>query len=207
MHVAISGNIGAGKTSLTELLAKHYGWDAHYEDVIDNPYLDDFYNHMERWSFNLQIFFLKSRFEQLLKIKNNNNNTIVQDRTIYEDAHIFAPNLKSMGLMNQRDFKNYQELFELMESQIQGPDLLIYLRSNIPNLVNKIHKRGREYENSISIDYLSRLNERYEAWTSTYNKGNIIKIDVDEIDFVENKQDLELIILKIDNEVKKISSS
>ena len=205
MHVAISGNIGAGKTSLTELLAKHYGWDAHYEDVIDNPYLDDFYNHMERWSFNLQIFFLKSRFEQLLKIKNNNN-TIVQDRTIYEDAHIFAPNLKSMGLMNQRDFKNYQELFELMESQIQGPDLLIYLRSNIPNLVNKIHKRGREYENSISIDYLSRLNERYEAWTSTYNKGNIIKIDVDEIDFVENKQDLELIILNIDNEVKKIDS-
>ena len=161
---------------------------------------------MERWSFNLQIFFLKSRFEQLLKIKNNNDNTIVQDRTIYEDAHIFAPNLKSMGLMNQRDFKNYQELFELMESQIQGPDLLIYLRSNIPNLVNKIHKRGREYENSISIDYLSRLNERYEAWTSTYNKGNIIKIDVDEIDFVENKQDLELIILNIDNEVKKIGS-
>ena len=206
MHVAISGNIGAGKTSLTELLAKHYGWDAHYEDVIDNPYLDDFYNHMERWSFNLQIFFLKSRFEQLLKIKNNNNNTIVQDRTIYEDAHIFAPNLKSMGLMNQRDFKNYQELFELMESQIQGPDLMIYLRSNIPNLVNKIHKRGREYENSISIDYLSRLNERYEAWTSTYNKGNIIKIDVDEIDFVENKQDLELIILNIDNEIKKIGS-
>ena len=206
MHVAISGNIGAGKTSLTELLAKHYGWDAHYEDVIDNPYLDDFYNHMERWSFNLQIFFLKSRFEQLLKIKNNNDNTIVQDRTIYEDAHIFAPNLKSMGLMNQRDFKNYQELFELMESQIKGPDLLIYLRSNIPNLVNKIHKRGREYENSISIDYLSRLNERYEAWTSTYNKGNIIKIDVDEIDFVENKQDLELIILNIDNEIKKIGS-
>ena len=160
---------------------------------------------MERWSFNLQIFFLKSRFEQLLKIKNNNN-AIVQDRTIYEDAYIFAPNLKSMGLMNQRDFKNYQELFELMESQIQGPDLLIYLRSNIPNLVNKIHKRGREYENSISIDYLSRLNERYEAWTSTYNKGNIIKIDVDEIDFVENKEDLELIILKIDNEVKKIGT-
>lgn len=205
MHVAISGNIGAGKTSLTELLAKHYGWEAHFEDVIDNPYLDDFYNHMERWSFNLQIYFLKSRFEQLLKLKNNTNNAIVQDRTIYEDAHIFAPNLKSMGLMNQRDFKNYQELFELMESQIQGPDLLIYLRSNIPNLVNKIHKRGREYENSISIDYLSRLNERYEAWTSTYNKGNIITIDVDQIDFVENKEDLVLIIQKIDSEVKKIS--
>ncbi len=206
MHIAISGNIGAGKTSLTELLSKHYGWEAHYEDVIDNPYLDDFYNHMERWSFNLQIYFLKSRFEQLLKIKNLNN-VIVQDRTIYEDAHIFAPNLKSMGLMNQRDFKNYQELFELMESQIQGPDLLIYLRSNIPNLVNKIHKRGREYENSISIDYLSRLNERYEAWTSTYDKGNIIKIDVDELDFVENKEDLELIIAKVDDEVKKISAA
>ena len=206
MHIAISGNIGAGKTSLTELLSKHYGWEAHYEDVIDNPYLDDFYNHMERWSFNLQIYFLKSRFEQLLKIKNLNN-VIVQDRTIYEDAHIFAPNLKSMGLMNQRDFKNYQELFELMESQIQGPDLLIYLRSNIPNLVNKIHKRGREYENSISIDYLSRLNERYEAWTSTYDKGNIIKIDVDELDFVENKEDLKLIIAMVDNEIKKIGAA
>ena len=206
MHIAISGNIGAGKTSLTELLSKHYGWEAHYEDVIDNPYLDDFYNHMERWSFNLQIYFLKSRFEQLIKI-NNNSNTIVQDRTIYEDAHIFAPNLKSMGLMNQRDFKNYQGLFELMESQIHGPDLLIYLRSNIPNLVNKIHKRGREYENSISIDYLSRLNERYEAWTSTYNKGNIIKIDVDELDFVENKEDLKLIIAKVDDEIKKISAA
>ena len=206
MHIAISGNIGAGKTSLTELLSKHYGWEAHYEDVIDNPYLDDFYNHMERWSFNLQIYFLKSRFEQLLKIKNINN-VIVQDRTIYEDAHIFAPNLKSMGLMNQRDFRNYQELFELMESQIQGPDLLIYLRSNIPNLVNKIHKRGREYENSISIDYLSRLNERYEAWTSTYDKGNIIKIDVDELDFVENKDDLKLIIAKVDDEIKKISAA
>ncbi|PWH11541.1 deoxynucleoside kinase [Bacteroidetes bacterium SCGC AAA795-G10] len=206
MHIAISGNIGAGKTSLTELLSKHYGWEAHYEDVIDNPYLDDFYNHMERWSFNLQIYFLKSRFEQLLKIKNINN-VIVQDRTIYEDAHIFAPNLKSMGLMNQRDFKNYQELFQLMESQIQGPDLLIYLRSNIPNLVNKIHKRGREYENSISIDYLSRLNERYEAWTSTYDKGKIIKIDVDELDFVENKEDLKLIIAKVDDEIKKISAA
>ena len=206
MHIAISGNIGAGKTSLTELLSKHYRWEAHYEDVIDNPYLDDFYNHMERWSFNLQIYFLKSRFEQLIKI-NNNSNTIVQERTIYEDAHIFAPNLKSMGLMNQRDFKNYQGLFELMESQIQGPDLLIYLRSNIPNLVNKIHKRGREYENSISIDYLSRLNERYEAWTSTYDKGNIIKIDVDELDFVENKEDLKLIIAMVDDEIKKIGAA
>ena len=206
MHIAIAGNIGAGKTSLTELLAKHYGWEAHFEDVIDNPYLNDFYNHMERWSFNLQIYFLKSRFEQLLKIKNNDG-SIVQDRTIYEDAHIFAPNLKSMGLMNLRDFKNYQELFDLMESQIQGPNLLIYLRSNIPNLVNKIHKRGREYENSIIIEYLSRLNERYEAWTSTYDKGNIIKIDVDELDFVENKEDLKLIIAMVDDEIKKIGAA
>ena len=200
MHIAIAGNIGAGKTSLTELLAKHYGWEAHFEDVIDNPYLGDFYTHMERWSFNLQIYFLKSRFQQLLKIKNGKK-TIVQDRTIYEDAYIFAPNLKAMGLMNQRDFKNYQELFELMESLIQGPDLLIYLRSSIPNLVNKIHKRGRDYENSISIDYLSRLNERYEAWTSTYDKGKIVIIDVDNLDFVENQDDLNSIIAKIDEVV------
>tara|TARA_Y100000992_G_C21229725_1_gene474836 strand:+ start:314 stop:922 length:609 start_codon:yes stop_codon:yes gene_type:complete len=202
MHIAIAGNIGAGKTSLTELLAKHFNWEAHFEDVIDNPYLDDFYNHMERWSFNLQIYFLKSRFQQLLRTKNNKK-TIIQDRTIYEDAHIFAPNLKAMGLMNQRDFKNYQELFHLMESLIQGPDLLIYLRSSIPNLVSKIHKRGREYENSISIDYLSRLNERYEAWTSTYDKGKIIVIDVDNKDFVENKEDLESIIVGVN---KAISS-
>ena len=200
MHIAIAGNIGAGKTSLTELISKHYGWEAQYEDVIHNPYLDDFYNHMERWSFNLQIYFLKSRFQQLLNIKNNKK-TIVQDRTIYEDAHIFAPNLKAMGLMNQRDYKNYQELFELMESLIKGPDLLIYLSSSIPNLVNKIHKRGRKFENSISIDYLSRLNERYEAWTSTYDKGKIIIIDVDEIDFVESREDLNSIISKIDETI------
>ena len=197
MHIAIAGNIGAGKTSLTQLLAKHYSWEAHFEDVINNPYLDDFYNHMERWSFNLQIYFLKCRFQQFLNFKNGKK-TIIQDRTIYEDAHIFAPNLKAMGLMNQRDFINYQELFELMESLIKGPDLLIYLRSSIPNLVNKIHKRGREFENSISIDYLSRLNERYEAWTSTYDKGKIIIIDVDDIDFVENQEDLNRIIFGID---------
>ena len=197
MHIAIAGNIGAGKTSLAELLAKHYSWEAHFEDVIDNPYLDDFYNHMERWSFNLQIYFLKSRFQQLLKIKESKK-PIIQDRTIYEDAHIFAPNLKAMGLMNQRDFKNYQELFELLESLIKGPDLLVYLRSSIPNLVNKIHKRGRDYENSISIDYLSRLNERYEAWISTYDKGEILVIDVDDLDFVEKKDDFMKIVSKID---------
>ena len=197
MHIAIAGNIGAGKTSLAELIAKHYNWEAHYEDVIDNPYLDDFYTHMERWSFNLQVYFLKSRFQQLLAFQNNKK-TIVQDRTIYEDAFIFAPNLNAMGLMNQRDFKNYRELFDLMESLIEGPDLLIYLRSSIPNLVNKIHKRGREYENSISIDYLSRLNERYEAWISTYDKNKMVIIDVDDLDFVENKDDLETVIALID---------
>ena len=201
MHIAIAGNIGAGKTSLTELLAKHYHWEAHFEDVIDNPYLDDFYNHMERWSFNLQIYFLKSRFEQLLSFRESKK-TIIQDRTIYEDAHIFAPNLNAMGLMNQRDFNNYQGIFSLMESLIKGPDLLIYLRSSIPNLVSKIHKRGREYENSISIDYLSRLNERYEAWISTYDEKKLIIIDVDSLDFVDNKEDLTKVIQIIDEKFK-----
>ncbi|MDB4228970.1 deoxynucleoside kinase [Flavobacteriaceae bacterium] len=201
MHIAIAGNIGAGKTSLTELLAKHYNWEPHYEDVIDNPYLDDFYNHMERWSFNLQVYFLKSRFEQLLSFRENNK-TVIQDRTIYEDAHIFAPNLNAMGLMNQRDFNNYKGIFELMESLIQGPDLLIYLRGSIPNLVNKIHKRGREYESSISIDYLSRLNERYEAWISSYDSSKLIIIDVDSLDFVDNKEDLSKVINIIDNKLK-----
>ena len=200
MHIAIAGNIGAGKTSLTELLAKHYNWEPHYEDVIDNPYLDDFYNHMERWSFNLQVYFLKSRFEQLLSFRENNK-TVIQDRTIYEDAHIFAPNLNAMGLMNKRDFNNYKGIFELMESLIQGPDILIYLRSSIPNLVNKIHKRGREYESSISIDYLSRLNERYEAWISSYDPSKLIIIDVDSLDFVDNKEDLSKVINIIDNKI------
>tara|TARA_B100000787_G_scaffold169724_1_gene161963 strand:+ start:2748 stop:3353 length:606 start_codon:yes stop_codon:yes gene_type:complete len=201
MHIAIAGNIGAGKTSLTELLAKHYNWEPHYEDVIDNPYLDDFYNHMERWSFNLQVYFLRSRFEQLLSFRENKK-IVIQDRTIYEDAHIFAPNLNAMGLMNQRDFNNYKGIFELMESLIQGPDLLIYLRSSIPNLVNKIHKRGREYESSISIDYLSRLNERYEAWISSYDDKKLIIIDVDSLDFVGNNKDLIPIIEAVDHKLK-----
>ena len=200
MYFAIAGNIGAGKTSLAELLSNHYGWEAHFEDVIDNPYLDDFYNHMERWSFNLQIYFLNSRFRQLNGFKNSKKH-FIQDRTIYEDAHIFAPNLHAMGLLNQRDFNNYQSLFGLMESVVEGPDILIYLRSSIPKLVHKIHKRGREYENSISIEYLSRLNERYEAWISTYDKGKLLIVDVDQIDFVENKEDLGKIIEKIDAEL------
>ena len=204
MQVSVAGNIGSGKTSLTELLSSHYKWEANYEDVIDNPYLDDFYNHMERWSFNLQIYFLKSRFSQLLQNKKSNK-TIIQDRTIYEDAFIFAPNLHSMGLMNQRDFQNYRSLFELMESTIYPPDLLIYVRSSIPNLVSKIHKRGREYENTISIDYLNRLNERYEAWISTYDKGELLIIDVDNIDFVNNQSDLQNIIQEVDKKISKIA--
>jgi len=200
MHVAIAGNIGAGKTTLTKLLAKHYKWEAQLEDVVDNPYLDDFYNQMERWSFNLQVYFLNSRFRQVSLIHESGKD-IIQDRTIYEDAHIFAPNLHAMGLMTNRDFENYKSLFDLMESFVKGPDLLIYLRSSISNLVSQIHKRGRDYENSISIDYLSRLNERYEAWITKYNKGNLLIIDVDNLDFVDNPEDLGSIINKIDAEI------
>lgn len=200
MHVAIAGNIGSGKTTLTRLLAKHYKWKPHYEDVEDNPYLDDFYNQMERWSFNLQIYFLNSRFRQILDIRESGKK-VIQDRTIYEDAYIFAPNLHAMGLMTNRDYENYKSLFDLMESVTEGPDLLIYLRSSIPNLVKQIHKRGRDYENSISIEYLSRLNERYEAWITTYDKGNIIILDVDDLDFVDNPEHLGLVISKIDAEI------
>ncbi|SDI36005.1 deoxynucleoside kinase [Winogradskyella thalassocola] len=200
MHVAVAGNIGAGKTTLTKLLAKHFKWEAQLEDVVDNPYLDDFYNQMERWSFNLQVYFLNSRFRQVNQIHDSGKD-IIQDRTIYEDAHIFAPNLHAMGLMTNRDFENYSSLFQLMESFVNGPDLLIYLRSSIPNLVSQIHKRGRDYENTISIDYLSRLNERYEAWISTYDKGNLLIIDVDNLDFVANPEDLGDIINKIDAQI------
>ncbi|MEO9894461.1 deoxynucleoside kinase [Aurantibacter sp.] len=200
MHIAVAGNIGAGKTTLTKLLAKHYKWDAHFEEVVDNPYLDDFYNQMERWSFNLQIYFLNSRYRQILQIRESGK-SVIQDRTIYEDAHIFAPNLHAMGLMTNRDFQNYSSLFELMESLVQPPDLMIYLRSSIPNLVSQIHKRGRDYENTISIDYLSRLNERYEAWVHSYEKGKLLIIDVDNLDIVENPEDLGVIITKIDGEI------
>lgn len=200
MHIAIAGNIGAGKTTLTQLLAKHFKWEAQLEDVVDNPYLDDFYNQMERWSFNLQVYFLNSRFRQVMQIRKSGKN-IIQDRTIYEDANIFAPNLHAMGLMTNRDFDNYSSLFNLMESTVQAPDLLIYLRSSIPNLVHQIHKRGRDYENSISIDYLSRLNERYEAWIHGYNKGRLLVVNVDDLDFVEKAEDLGNVIAKIDAEI------
>tara|TARA_Y100000758_G_scaffold260993_1_gene199121 strand:- start:411 stop:1016 length:606 start_codon:yes stop_codon:yes gene_type:complete len=201
MHIAIAGNIGAGKTTLTKSLGKHYKYEIELEDVVDNPYLDDFYNQMERWSFNLQIYFLNSRFRQLKDIISNGR-SVVQDRTIYEDANIFAPNLHAMGLMTNRDYENYKSLFDLMEGTVQSPDLLIYLRSSIPNLVSQIHKRGREYENSISIEYLSRLNERYEAWIHSYEKGELLVIDIDDIDFVESKDDLQKIIDLIDEKVK-----
>src|SRR5690606_35252272 len=200
MHIAIAGNIGAGKTTLTRLLAKHYKWEAQLEDVVDNPYLDDFYNQMERWSVNLQVYFLNTRFCQILQIRKSGKD-IIQDRTIYEDAYIFAPNLHAMGLMTNRDYENYKTLFDLMESLIQGPDVLIYLRSSIPNLVKQIHKRGRDYENSISIDYLSRLNERYEAWVHDYTKGKLLIIDVDKLDFVEKPEDLGQVINTIDAEI------
>ena len=203
MHIAIAGNIGAGKTTLTELLAKHYKWKPQYEDVVQNPYLDDFYAEMERWSFNLQVYFLNSRFRQTLDI-HNSKNTVIQDRTIYEDAHIFAPNLHAMGLMTHRDFENYSSLFQLMESLVKGPDLLIYLRSSIPNLVNQIHKRGRVYENSISIEYLSRLNERYEAWIHDYNKDNLIILEVDDLNFVDCSEDLEQVIHTIDSKLENM---
>ena len=200
MHVAIAGNIGAGKTTLTKLLAKHFQWEPQFEDVLENPYLEDFYHTMERWSFNLQIYFLNSRFRQILELRESGK-AIIQDRTIYEDAHIFAPNLHAMGLMTNRDYENYRSLFDLMESVVKGPDLLIYLRSSIPNLVAQIHKRGREYENSISIDYLSRLNERYEAWIHDYNKGPLLIIDVDNINFVDNPEDLGNIITRVDGQL------
>jgi len=200
MHVAIAGNIGAGKTTLTNLLSKHYKWDAHYESVAENPYLDDFYGSMERWSFNLQIYFLNSRFRQILEIRESGKN-IIQDRTIYEDANIFAPNLHAMGLMTNRDFGNYESLFDLMERLVAPPDLLIYLRASIPTLVGQIHKRGRDFENTISIDYLSRLNERYEAWISTYTKGKLLIIDIDNLDIVDKPEDLGSIIDRIDAQI------
>lgn len=200
MHIAIAGNIGSGKTTLTKLLAKNYNWEPHYEDVDTNPYLNNFYEDMQRWSFNLQIYFLNSRFRQIVDIKKKKK-TVVQDRTIYEDANIFAPNLHAMGLMTTRDFENYSSLFELMSSFIGAPDLLIYLRASVPTLVNQIQKRGRDYENSIRIDYLKCLNERYEAWITNYKLGKLLIIDVDNINFSENPEDLGMVINKIDAEI------
>ncbi len=177
-HVAIAGNIGAGKTTLTEMLAKHFGWEVHYENTENNPYLSDFYMDMKRWSFNLQVFFLSSRYQQVLRILQGNR-TVIQDRTIYEDAYIFAPNLADMGLMERRDFENYLTLFQSIVSQVKAPDLLIYLKASIPTLVEHIHMRGRDYEGNISIEYLKRLNERYENWISSYAEGKLLIINVE----------------------------
>lgn len=200
MHIAVAGNIGSGKTTLTSLLAKHYKWEANYEDADDNPYLNDFYEEMQRWSFNLQVYFLNTRFTQIMKIRQGKK-TVIQDRTIFEDAYIFAPNLHAMGLMTTRDFENYSSLFKLMNTFVKAPDLLIYLRASVPTLVTQIQKRGRVYEESIRIDYLKRLNERYEAWISTYEQGKLLIIDVDNNKFSENPEHLGEIISKIDAEI------
>ena len=198
MHIAIAGNIGSGKTTLTKMLAAHYNWIPKFESVDFNPYLADFYEDMERWSFNLQIYFLNERFKDVVEISKNKD-VIIQDRTIYEDARIFAPNLHAMGLMSTRDFENYSDLFDLMMSLVNPPDLLIYLRSSIPNLVSQIQKRGRDYEKSIRIDYITGLNERYESWIKDY-KHRLLVLDVDNIKFENRPEDFQKVTDKIDAE-------
>ena len=200
MHIAVAGNIGVGKTTLTGLLAKNFNWEPHYESVDSNPYLDDFYSDMQRWAFNLQVYFLNSRFGQLKEFQESGKK-IIQDRTIYEDAHIFAPNLHAMGLMTSRDFDNYSSLFKLMSSFVNPPDLLIYLRASVPTLVKQIQSRGRDYESSIRIDYLTRLNERYEAWISEYTSGKLLIIDTDDLDFSNNQEDLGFVVDKVNAEL------
>lgn len=199
-HVAVAGNIGAGKTSLSTQLAKHYNWEVHYEDATENPYLSDFYNDMHRWSFNLQVYFLNSRYQQILRIRSGEK-TVIQDRTIYEDAYIFAPNLHEMGLMSKRDFENYFTLFKVMSSQVSAPDLLIYLRAGIPTLVDHIQTRGRDYEGNMSLDYLKRLNAKYENWVETYKDGPLLIINVDEVDFENNAEHLGEVINKVDSQL------
>ena len=199
-YIAIAGNIGAGKTTLSTQLAKYFNWEVHYEDADNNPYLADFYNDMQRWAFNLQIYFLNSRYKQVLKIIEGEN-TVIQDRTIYEDAHIFAPNLHEMGLLSTRDFENYQDLFQTMASQIDAPDLLIYLQANIQTLVSRIHERGRDYEGSMSLDYLKKLNQRYEQWIKGYTQGKLLIINADEVDFINNPEDLGKVIDSVSSQL------
>jgi deoxyadenosine/deoxycytidine kinase len=199
-HIAIAGNIGAGKTTLTKLLAKNFGWTPHYEDVENNPYLNDFYEDMVRWSFNLQIYFLNSRFGQIINI-HKGSETVIQDRSIYEDAFIFAPNLHEMGLMTARDFENYISLFNTLHSMVQPPDLMIYLKASIGTLVNQIEKRGREYEDNIRLDYLKRLNEHYDNWAKNYKLGRILVIDVDDLNFAEKKEHLSKVINSVNAEL------
>lgn len=199
-HVAVAGNIGAGKTTLTQMLAKHYNWTPQYERVDNNPYLADFYNDMHRWSFNLQIYFLNNRLKQLLEVQQSDN-TIIQDRTIYEDAHIFAPNLHEMGLMSTRDFENYAQFFRTIKSMVRPPDLMIYLKASIPTLVDQIQKRGREYEENIRLDYLKRLNEHYNHWVENYKDGKMLIIEIDNLNFAEKPEDFATVISKIDAEI------
>lgn len=199
MHIAIVGNIGAGKTTLTEMLSKHMGWDPQFESIENNPYIEDFYNDMKRWSFNLQIYFLNSRFVQIREIQQAKHN-IVQDRTIYEDAYIFAENLHDMGLMTSRDYENYRAIFDNMTSFIKPPDLLIYLKASVPTLVNNIQRRGREYEAGIRLDYLSKLNDKYQNWINSYKEGKLLILDKDKLDFANNPEDLGFIIEKIQRE-------
>ena len=193
MHIAVAGNIGSGKTTLTRLLSQHYGWEPKYEDVDVNPYLSDFYNDMQRWSFNVQIYFLNKRLKGIVEIQKSHLN-VIQDRTIFEDANIFAPNLHSMGLLSTRDFENYKSLFELMNSLVRPPDLLIYLQASIPTLVSQIQKRGREYESGIRLDYLQGLNDRYQEWIEGYKDGKKLIINVDELKFEENPQDFQTVL-------------
>ncbi len=200
MHIAIVGNIGAGKTTLTELLAKHLGYEPQFETVDHNPYLEDFYSDMKRWSFNLQIYFLNSRFNQIMDIAKQKKN-IVQDRTIYEDAYIFAENLHDMGLMSTRDYENYRAIFDNMTSFIKAPDLLIYLKASVPTLVNNIQRRGREYEAGIRLDYLSKLNDKYSKWINGYQQGKLLVLDKDKLDFANNPEDLGYIIQSIEREL------
>ncbi|WP_026954193.1 deoxynucleoside kinase [Algoriphagus vanfongensis] len=200
MHIAVSGNIGSGKTTLTEKLAKHYGWKAEFESVDNNPYLPDFYEDMKRWAFHLQVYFLNSRFNQVKKIQESKISTI-QDRTIYEDAYIFAANLYKSQLLSERDYYNYRSLFDSMIPHIKAPDLLIYLKADIPKLVGQIEKRGRSYETAMRIDYLKNLNSHYEDWISGYKDGKLLIIDVNELDFVENPEDFSFIVEKVHREI------
>ncbi len=198
-HIAVAGNIGSGKTTLAKLLAKYYNWEPHFEEVESNPYISDFYADMQRWSFHMQIYYLNRRFQQIMNIRSGES-SIIQDRTIYEDAHIFAPNLHDMGLMSKRDFENYQNLFQTLNNFIQPPDLLIYLKASIPTLVNQIQKRGRDFEDSIRLDYLKRLNERYEEWIKQYEGKSLLVVNVDENDFTRSQENLGTIINRIEAE-------
>ncbi len=200
MHIAVAGNIGAGKTSLVELLCKHYNWEPSYESVDDNPYLNDFYQDMQRWSFNLQIYFLNSRFQQSLQIAQSKK-SIIQDRTIYEDCYIFADNLHDMNLLTTRDYDNYLAFFESIKPFVKPPDLLIYLKASVPTLVNQIQKRGREYESGIRLDYLQRLNEKYDSWIGNYKEGKLLTIHIDKLNFVDNPEDLGIIVTSIEKEL------